>query len=132
LHTFTLDFMFGQPIDLQWQSNISTSGRASSSGHEPHFMAEVETVADFASTFAWAGILSVLDQYGAPVSAFTALNELGVDYANSFASSVPEPSVAMLLISGLVLLALNRFLFRRSRTAGAPKSSGFKDAALAG
>lgn len=117
LHTFSLDFAFGQPIDLQWQSNISTSGRATSTGHEPHFMAEVESFADFASTFAWAGILTVLDQYGAPVSAFTALNEFGVNYANSFVSAVPEPGVTALLIPGLLILGLNALGFRRDRTA---------------
>jgi hypothetical protein len=114
LHTFTLDFAFGQPIDLQWQSNISTSGRATSTGHEPHFMAEVESIADFASTFAWAGILTVLDQYGAPVSAFTAFNELGVSYANSFATAVPEPNSVTLLLMGLLLLAFAMLTNRRS------------------
>lgn len=117
LHTFTLDFAFGQPIDLQWQSAISASGRATSTGNERHFMAEVESVADFASTFAWAGIQSVLDQNGLPVSAFTALNAYGVDYANSFATPVPEPNSVSLLLIGLLLLALAMLANRRSAGA---------------
>jgi hypothetical protein len=121
LHSFTLDFAFGQPIDLQWQSNISTVARTSSSGNEPHFIAEVESIADFASTFAWAGILSVLDQYGAPVSVFTAFNELGVSYANSFATAVPEPNSVTLLLMGLLLLAVAMLTNRRSG-GGSPQA----------
>lgn len=131
VHTFTLDFAFGQPIDLQWQSNISASGSATSSGNEPHFMAEIETVADFASTFAWAGILSVLDQSGAPVSAFTALNELGVNYANSFVSTVSEPGITVLLIPGLLMLALNVLGSRRDCSADTARNATRRDATFA-
>ena len=114
LHTFTLDFAFGHPVDLQWQSTINASGSVTSTGNEQSFIGQVESIADFASTFAWGGILSILDQNGAPVSLFTALNELGVDYANSFATPIPEPNSVTLLLIGLLLLVLAMLANRRS------------------
>ena len=59
---FTLGFAFGQPIDLQWQSTLNASASASSTGNEQSFHGDADP---FAHTFAWGGILSVLDLNGA-------------------------------------------------------------------
>jgi len=108
-HSFTMDFAFGYPLELQWQARVAANARTGSSGHERHLIASSNALADFWHTFAWAGIQSVLDANGQPVSGFTALNDTGFDYALSFLPgggvSVPEPGTLALMLAGLFGMA---------------------------
>jgi hypothetical protein len=109
-HSFTMDFAFGFPIDLQWQSRVAAVAYAVSSGYERHFIASSNALADFSHTFAWAGIQSVLDANGQLVSGFTALNDTGFDYALSVlrgggSVSVPEPGTFALMLASLFGMA---------------------------
>jgi hypothetical protein len=112
-HTLTLGFGFGVPISLQWQANVFANASAGSSGHETVFSASAFSLADFLSTFAWGGIHSIQDSHGADVTGFSAFNGFGVDYARSF-SAVPEPpSIAIVGLGGLMLLAVGMGRGRR-------------------
>jgi hypothetical protein len=108
-HSFTMDFAFGFPLDLQWQARVAAVVGAGSTGNERHLIASSNALADFSHTFAWAGIQSVLDANGQPVSGFTALNDTGYDYALSFLPggvvSVPEPGTFALMLAGLFGMA---------------------------
>jgi hypothetical protein len=104
-----MDFAFGFPLDLQWQSRIAVVVDTGSSGYERHFIASSNALADFSHTFAWAGIQSVLDANGQLVSGFTALNDTGFDYALSVlrggSVSVPEPGTFALMLASLFGMA---------------------------
>jgi hypothetical protein len=102
LHSFTMDFAFGVPLDLQWQARVAAIVTAGSTGNERHLIGGSHAQADFSQTFAWAGIQSVLDASGQPVSGFTALNGMGHDYA---LTSVPEPGAFTMVLAGLFGLA---------------------------
>ncbi len=80
--------------------------------------------ADFSRSFYWGGLLAVTDADGNAVNGVTALNNVGVDYAQSFANAalVPEPGTWALMAIGLVMLALIAGR-RRSRHVDATSSS---------
>jgi hypothetical protein len=108
-HSFTMDFAFGFPLDLQWQSRVAAVVHTGSSGNERHLIASSNALADFSHTFAWGGIQSVLDANGQPVSGFTAFNDTGFDYALSVLRgggvSVPEPGTFALMLASLFGMA---------------------------
>jgi hypothetical protein len=108
-HSFTIDFAFGYPLELQWQSRVAAVVHATSTGNETHLIASSNALADFSHTFAWGGIQLVLDANGKPVSGFTALNDTGFDYAlgvlRGGGVSVPEPGTFALMLASLFGMA---------------------------
>jgi len=66
-----------------------------------------QTLVQFGNSLDWAGIVSVLDDQGAPVTSFTALSPDGVDWALP-AAAVPVPAAVWLFGSALGLLGWMR------------------------
>lgn len=117
-YDYFLEFEFGRPISMSWNVVLQTSAWLNPG--EPDFAGSLRTTsfADFSHSFSWGGISEVFDAAGNRVSAFTALNGEGVDYARALAV-VPEPGSWALMVGGLTLLG---GLARRARGA-APRSS---------
>jgi len=107
LHSFTLSFVYGTPITLSWTAYAGSAGEALSGGDETAFNALLHPVTDFSQTFAWAGITSVTDATGQAVAQYSALNEDGLDYVQSFTTApVPEPRAWLLMGAGLLALTV--------------------------
>ena len=117
-YDYFLEFEFGRPISMSWNVVLQTSAWLNPG--EPDFAGSLRTTsfADFSHSFSWGGISEVFDAAGNRVSAFTALNGEGVDYARALAV-VPEPGSWALMVGGLTLLG---GLARRARGT-APRSS---------
>lgn len=61
------------------------------------------SLADLGHTIAWAGISNLRDQNGQTLASFTAISpSSGFDYIQPFASVVPEPTSAALMLTGLL------------------------------
>jgi hypothetical protein len=108
-YTFTLSFLFGQPIDLA--TELWTQAYADG-GLGPPGLDSYGT-ADFGSTFTWDGIVEVRDYQGV-VSNFSVTSASGANYA---VSAVPLPPTLALVLPG-VLAALG-FARRRGTAATA-------------
>ena len=66
-------------------------------------------LADLGHTIAWAGITNLRDQNGQAIANYTAISPTsGYDYVTPFASAVPEPASAALMVLGLLGLAASR------------------------
>ena len=66
-------------------------------------------LADLGHTIAWAGITNLRDQNGQAIANYTAISPTsGYDYVTPFASAVPEPASAALMVLGLLGLAAGR------------------------
>ena len=102
-HTLTVSFLFGQPIALdlglgvQAYHFLSTDDSSGATG-----WAAVGT--DFSHSLTWEGITGLSDASGRAITAFSALNSAGVDYAGPLAATVPEPGVWALMTGGLLVL----------------------------
>ena len=102
-HTLTVSFVFGQPIALdlglgvQAYHFLSTDDGSGATG-----WSAVGT--DFSHSLTWEGITGLSDASGRAITAFSALNSAGVDYAGSLAATVPEPGAWALMTVGLVVL----------------------------
>ena len=59
---------------------------------------------DFSNSLDWRGIVEVLDQSGAPVASFQALNDEGFDYV----ADLPEPAFSLFLLTAAVVLGRSR------------------------
>lgn len=127
LHVVTLSFAFGTAIQLEASLNAWSSSSILAFGDETSFAAQIRSRVDFGHTLAWAGILGVTDAGGQAVTGFTALNSEGLDYAQSFATPVPEPSAAAMLAAGLALLGwLARGRRQGHRQSGQPGRLDFR------
>lgn len=62
--------------------------------------------ADYGHTMVWGGLTEVRDSTGQLVSTFSALSSTGSGF--NFASAVPEPTSATLLVGGLLLIVATR------------------------
>jgi hypothetical protein len=70
---------------------------------------------DFFNSMEWAGIDSVLDAQGNPVTGWSVSSASGFDYSHSYAAQVPEPSnLAMMTVGLAFLVGLGRRLGVRS------------------
>jgi hypothetical protein len=117
-YTFEMAVKIGESVFLQWQAYMGTSSSGSSSGNEANLAAQ--STAEVTSSVSWAGITGLRLLDGTPVTAYTALNPNGIDYAQSFAA-MPEPSTSALTLAGaMAVLALaRRRLLRPGSTAPA-------------
>lgn len=72
--------------------------------------------ADFGHTLTWGGVVAVLDASGQAVGDWSLRSGSGFDYAQPFASPVPEPQAGVLMAAGLA--ALVAWARRRGQRAG--------------
>jgi hypothetical protein len=99
----TFSASFFQPFSVYMYAFASAS--ASNGFNQPQ---AAQGISDYGSTLAWGG-MSVLDAQGNLVDDWSVRSSSGFDYSRSFASQVPEPSQALLLlVGGLLLLAIKR------------------------
>jgi hypothetical protein len=127
IYDYQLEFEFGSPIHMNWLASASSSADLRAGDGNAIGALSAMGYAAFSNSFYWDGISAVTDADGNLVNGFTALNSVGVDYAQSFANAavVPEPGTWALMAVGLVMLALNvRRL--RSRAPRATPASGSK------
>ncbi len=112
MHWLNLSFSAGQTLDLSIEGEV----RANVFGGQYYGgMASADSQALFGNTLAWGGFRDVRDAANGAVAGFSAVSDSsGFDYAQPFASAVPEPSTWVLLLGGLVGL---RLLRRRTREA---------------
>lgn len=106
LHGINITAPFGHTLSISmggetWASAAGGQGRggdALSGGY-----------ADLGHTIAWAGISNLRDQNGLAIASYTAISPTsGYDYVTPFASAVPEPAAAALMLAGLAGLAARR------------------------
>lgn len=95
---FTVGGVFanGSVVSFSIQGNISSSVNLSGTD------GRAVSTANLGHTIAWGGITELRDAQGNLLSGYTALSTSnGYDYVKPFASAVPEPSGAALLLAGL-------------------------------
>ncbi|WP_377159801.1 PEP-CTERM sorting domain-containing protein [Roseateles sp. UC29_93] len=128
-HVEALEFIFGNPIRIQMNATVSADALLAEADSGPAGSLSAAGFADFSRSFYWGGLLAVTDANGNAVNGVTALNNVGVDYAQSFANAalVPEPGTWALMAIGLVMLALIAGR-RRSRHVDATSSSRSRSA----
>ncbi|KQW43262.1 MULTISPECIES: PEP-CTERM sorting domain-containing protein [unclassified Roseateles] len=103
MHFMNLSFSGGQTMSVSIEGEVRTSvfGTQGRGG-----MAQADGLADFGNTLAWGGFQNVQDAAGNPVAGFSALSaSTGLNYATPFPSAIPEPSIWLLILVGLVGLA---------------------------
>lgn len=84
----------------------------------PDGSASLEAGADLGSTIAWAGITSLKDGDGNPITDFSAVSDVsGFDYRQAYVSAVPLPPAAILLAPALAGLLAWRGERRQARDA---------------
>lgn len=91
---YRVDIRFGEVITFDLGAVVFASAGAVADG-------TASAVAAFNNTFAWDGILEVMDASGASVADYTAQDGLGRDWSLPHAAPVPEVSSAWLFIAGL-------------------------------
>jgi len=100
--TITTTFAFGQAINFDLTGTVVVQvGAGSSAGTS----SSANATADFASTFAWNGILDVRDASGNSLSNYSALDEEGADWSRSFIAATPVAEPGTIVIFGLGLSA---------------------------
>lgn len=92
--TYQLDFVFGQAIGFNLGVALNTSATASADGG-------ASAVSAFDNTFAWDGIVDVLDASGASVADYSALDVYGNDWSLPHVSAVPAPAGVWAMLAGL-------------------------------
>ncbi|MGQ3054385.1 MAG: hypothetical protein ACT6S0_21595 [Roseateles sp.] len=100
LHSYTLSFAFGTPINLRFGATATSQSNVGYAFPE----ATAAFTTDLSHTFAWAGIQGVTDTLGQPVAFSAWSSGSGYDYAQPFTSAVPEPASALMLGGALMLL----------------------------
>ncbi|WP_431260414.1 PEP-CTERM sorting domain-containing protein [Roseateles chitinivorans] len=107
IYDYQLEFEFGTPIHMNWQATTDASADLRPEGSAVGFLSAMGHAA-FSNSFYWDGISAVTDADGNLVNGFTALNSVGVDYAQSFANAavVPEPGTWALMAAGIAALGL--------------------------
>jgi len=105
---YQLEFEFGTPIQMSWLGTATSMADLRPGDGQAIGALSAMGYAAFSNSFYWDGISAVTDANGALVNGFTALNSVGVDYAQSFANAavVPEPGTWALMTAGLALLAV--------------------------
>jgi len=112
-YDYFFEFEFGRPISMSWNVVLETSAWLNPGDTDFAGSLRSTSFADFSHSFTWDGISEVYDASGQRVSAFTALNGDGVNYAAAL-GVVPEPGTWALMGVGLGLLGV--IARRRSRT----------------
>jgi hypothetical protein len=104
--TITIDFKFGTPIQVDmWGDIVSYAGAyaCTTSIVNCSTTSNISSAADFGHTIFWDGFIGLTDASGNPVSNYSLSSDSGFDYRYS-AMPVPEPSVALMLLTGLGLV----------------------------
>jgi hypothetical protein len=102
----TLNLLFtvanGETTDLALVGHVRSRSSAGANGEA---LAGADAWADLGHTIGWGGISSVLDDAGNPIGTYTALSATsGFDYRNAYVSAVPEPRIAVLLFTGILVV----------------------------
>lgn len=97
--TLAVPITYGTPFTLGIYA-AGSAGMRSSSGVAGNSLANL----DFSNTLSWGGIMSVLDNTGAPVTGYSLISGTGIDWANP----VPEPSTLSLLALGVLAMCRRR------------------------
>ncbi|MCD2452895.1 hypothetical protein GO003_021160 [Methylicorpusculum oleiharenae] len=108
-----LSFVFGTPFN--YSVVLETYGSATSSSvgglTTPGLPAATSFVSDFRNTITWAGVSSLRDAAGNPVTDFTAFSGTGADFRNAIVptSPIPLPGGFLLFGSALTVMYAGRF-----------------------
>jgi hypothetical protein len=108
-----LSFVFGVPFRLGVSLGIDAQARATNLKidlDDPAYLQlrTAEAYGQFGHTLRWGGVQQVLDASGQTVSGWTVRSESGIDYAVANTTAVPEPSVWLLMLPGLAMVAWRR------------------------
>ncbi len=108
-----LSFVFGIPFRLGVSLGIDAQAYATNLDidlDDPAYLQlrTAEAYGQFGHTLRWGGVQQVLDASGQAVSGWTVRSESGMDYAVANTAAVPEPSIWLLMLPGLAMVALRR------------------------
>ncbi|HEY1396449.1 PEPxxWA-CTERM sorting domain-containing protein, partial [Roseateles sp.] len=110
LQELSIRFVFGQPIHIDMSLRAAVLGAVySGEDQTSSFDAIVNQISAYGQMY-WDGITGVSTADGQRIDAFTAVNQVGVDYARSLElpilQIVPEPGTWALMLGGLALMGV--------------------------
>ena len=108
-HAHLMGIRFGDPITFDLAAGVHASAGSVPGGN-------ASAVAAFGHTFAWNGIVDVLDAQGVSVAGYSAIDSLGRNWSLAYAAPVPEPASVWSMMAGLA--CLGSLIGLRRRRAG--------------